>query len=427
MSSPRPSAPALAAGALLGMCLATVTPGLLFVAQAIDSLHGQSIAFAFHVVIAAWGALSGALVVRERFAGTGRRSLFLVPLYVGIYWLTGTVYTLVVSAQAGSEAVGAFVMLGAISLAVTAVSIVVALLTWTILRRFAARLLEDSAPLPDAAVTVAKRASRWLLAAAAVQVSTSFFGGPVLTGMIAAAAAVWFFLRARPQQKALFGAIAASCVALTGASFQATLWDAQAHDLKRAALPACSDSESESRVPGAYGKRARAVPGVRDALAVLQLDPAQPSSVVYKVFVTVAPTPDAAASAVEHAVEQALAPVDCSEGAQLGRVPFVVRAPGSRVVNIAAMVRLRAGTTLEAARTDLEPKLRAALEQTKLSALGPQLMLPAAADLNDVEAITWNVNGLPYPVGEALANTGNVDLPVLGSVTVSESPRDAGL
>jgi hypothetical protein len=82
MSSAGPSRLALAAGTLLGMCLATVTPGLLFVAQAIDALHGQSIALAFHVLIAGWGALTGALVVRERFAGGSRRSLLLVPLYV---------------------------------------------------------------------------------------------------------------------------------------------------------------------------------------------------------------------------------------------------------------------------------------------------------------------------------------------------------
>ena len=325
MTAPRPSAPALAAGALLGMCLATLTPGLLFVAQAIDALHGQSIALAFHVLIAAWGALTGGLVVRERFAGNTRRSLLLVPLYVGIYWLTGTVYTLVVSAQAGSQAVAAFVMLGAISLGVSAASIVVALGTWAVLRRFAAALVNDSAPLPSAAPLIAKRSSRWLLGAAALQVATGLFGGPVLAGVLGAVAVIVFFRRARPLQNPALGLIAAVCVALTGASVQATLWDSQAHDLQRAALPACADSDSEPRVPGAYGKRARALPGVVDAVAELRLDPSQMPAVVYKVFVTVTPTPTASAADVQRAVEQALVSVDCSEGAQLGRVPFVVR------------------------------------------------------------------------------------------------------
>jgi hypothetical protein len=322
MSSAGPSRLALAAGALLGMCLATVTPGLLFVAQAIDALHGQSIALAFHVLIAGWGALTGALVVRERFAGGSRRSLLLVPLYVGSYWLTGTAYTLLRSAQAGSQAVAAFVMLGAISLAVSAASVVVALATWALLRRFAAGLWADSAP--DAVPINAKRASRWLLGAAALQVGTMVFGGPVLSGVIAAGASAWLFLRARPQQKAVFGVIAGACVALTGASAQATWWDSQADDQRRAALPACSDAESEPPLPGAYSKRARAVPGVRDASALLRLDPAQMPAVVYKVFVTVEPAPEASAPNVQRAVEQALVTVDCNEGPTLARVPAVV-------------------------------------------------------------------------------------------------------
>ena len=319
MSSGRLSRLPLATGALLGMCLATVTPGLSFVAQAIDALHGQSIALAFHVLIAGWGALAGVLVLR---AGSSRRSLLLVPLYVGIYWLTGTAYTLVQSAQAGSQAVAAFVMLGAISLAVTAASVVVALATWGLLRLFAAGLLEGS--LPDAVQANAQRSSRWLLGAAAIQVGTSFFGGPVLSGVLAAGASVWLFLRARPRQKAALGVIAGVCIALTGASVQAALWDSQAQDQKRAALPACSDSESEPPLPGAYSKRARAVPGVRDATSLLRLDPAKMPAVVYKVFVTVELAPEANAPDVQRAVEQALATEDCNEGPTLERVPFVV-------------------------------------------------------------------------------------------------------
>ncbi|MEO7038188.1 MAG: hypothetical protein ABI548_29745 [Polyangiaceae bacterium] len=426
MTSPRPPASTLAAGALLGMCLATVTPGLLFVAQAIDALHGHSIALAFHALIAGWGGVAGALVVRERFSGNGRRSLLLVPLYVGSYWLTGTVYTLVQAAQAGSQAVAAFVMLGAISLGVTTASIVVALATWGMLRRFAAGSLEDSASLPDAASTIAKRASRWLLAASALQVGTSVFGGPVLAGVLAACAAVCFFLRARPRQKAVFGVLAGVCVALTGASVQATLWNGQAHDQQRAALPACSDGESDSPVPGAYGIRARGVPFVRDALAVLQLDPAQAPAVVYKVFVTLRPTPEADAADVQRAVEQALVAVDCNEGTQLGRVPFVVRAPGTRSIDVQAMLGLRAGTTLEAVHPDLEAKIRAALLRTPLSSLGPKLALPTANELTGVDTITWRVNGVSYAPGEALPNTGNVDLPVLGRLVLSASPPDSG-
>jgi hypothetical protein len=144
---------------------------------------------------------------------------------------------------------------------------------------------------------------------------------------LVALGAAWFFVRAGARFKSWWGLIAAACVALAGFGVQASLWATEARDLKRAALPACSDSESATSpiTQGAYGRAARAVPGVRDANALLRLDLAQQPSVVYKVFVTVRPAPDAAAADVQHAVEQALAKVDCDEGAHLGRVPAVIR------------------------------------------------------------------------------------------------------
>ena len=54
---------------------------------------------------------------------------------------------------------------------------------------------------------IAKRASRWLLVAAALQVSIGVFAGPVLFGALAAGGAVWLFLRSRPHSKAVLGAV----------------------------------------------------------------------------------------------------------------------------------------------------------------------------------------------------------------------------
>jgi hypothetical protein len=416
---PGPPSLAIAAGALLGMSLATFTPGLLFIAGCIDALHQQSLALGFHALLAAWGALTGALVVRERFNGASRKSLAIVLLYVGVYFLTGVVYTLVESAQGGSEAFSALLVIGSISLAVTAASLPVAVATWLLVRRLAAGFVEDSARSANAEADIAKRASRFLLAAAALQVSTGVFGGPVLFGALASGAAAWLFLRSRPHSKALLGTSAACFVAVVGASGQATLWAAQSHELERAALPPCADGESDQTIPGAYSKRARAVPGVADTIALLTLDKSKFPSVVYNVVVTVVPTSEAAAPDVRRAVEKALVAVDCDEGTQLRRVPVVVAAPVERPIDVEALVRLRAGATPDSVRPELESKVRAALSRTPLSASGPKISLPSANDLTGIEQVTWRVDGLPHTDGESLSSAGDAELPVLARLVVT--------
>ncbi|HEY1534984.1 MAG TPA: hypothetical protein VGF76_13250 [Polyangiaceae bacterium] len=418
MSRPGPSSVAVAAGALLGMSVATFTPGLLFIAGCIDFLHQQSIALAFHVVLAAWGALTGVLVVRERFNGESRKSLALLPVYAGVYFLTGFTYTLVVAARAGGEAYAALIMIGSGSLALTAGSLLVAAATWLLVRRLATGFVADSARSESAEAEIAKRAARWLLAAAALQVATGVVGGPVLFGALAAGGSAWLFLRSRPQPRAVLGVVAACLVVLAGAAGQATLWAAQSHELQRAALPPCADGESDRLIPGAYHKRARAVPGVADVIALLRLDKSKFPSAVYNVVVTVVPTPGAVALDVRHAVERALAAVDCDEGTQLRRVPIVVAAPVERAIDVEAIVRLRPGATTDSVRPELESKLRAALARTRLSATGPALSLPSASDLSGVEQVTWRVDGSPHAEGEALSYTGDVELPVLGRLVL---------
>ena len=324
MTAVRPTTLARASSALLGMTLASFTPGVLFVAQAMDALHGQAIATAFHLLIASSGALAGALIVRERFEARSRSWLWLVPAYGFLYFATGLVDTVVESAHGGRDAFGAFVLLGGITLALSAASLLLGGASYWLTRRFASGLLRDASE-PDRDMKSAQRAARWLLLASVAQVSTGVFGGPVLSGTIAATSAAWLFLKVRHHPRAWLGALAAACVALAGASTEVSSWASQVNELKRAALPPCADSDSDSAALGAYTRRARAVPGVRDANGQLRLDLAQSPKVVYRVFVTVLPAVGASPADVQRAVEQALAGVDCDEGQQLRRVPVVVR------------------------------------------------------------------------------------------------------
>jgi len=223
----------------------------------------------------------------------------------------------------------------------------------------------------------------------------------------------------RAPQRSVLPVVAAGLVALVGAGGQATLWAAQSHELERAALPACADGESEPVIAGAYGKRARAVAGVADAIALLRLDKSKFPNAVYNVVVSVVPTAGADAPAVRRAVEQALAAVDCDEGTQLRRVPVVVAAAVERPIDVEAIVRLRPGATLGSVRPELESKLRAALSRTTLSAAGPRVSLPAASELTGVEQITWQIDRNPHADGESLSNTSDAELPVLARLVVT--------
>ena len=309
------------------MTVATCTPGLLFVAQAIDARRGQLIATAFQLLLAGWGALAGTIVVRERFQQRSRSWLWLVPLYGSIYLVTGLFYTLIESAQGGQQAFGAFVLLGGFTLLLAGASVILGGLTYWLVRRLATGLLADSLTA-DRVGRSAQRAARYSLIAGAAQLTTGVFGGPVISGAIAGLGAIWFFAKARPRAKWPLGALSAACLALVAVCTQVSLWASQLDELERAALPPCADSDSEPTTSGAYARKARTVSGVSDAHALLRLDPAQSPKVVYRVFVTVRPRAGALASDVQRAVEQALAPVACDEGPQLRKVPFVVRVLG---------------------------------------------------------------------------------------------------
>jgi hypothetical protein len=365
-------------------------------------------------LLAAWGALTGVLVVRERFQGSSRKSLAIVLLYVGVYFVTGLTYTLFESAHAVSEAFAALIVIGSVSLAATAASLALAVVAWLLVRRLATGFVEDSARSSNAEPELAKRASRFLLVASALQVSTGVFGGPVLFGAVAAGGAVWLFWRSRPHSKAVLGVVAASLLALVGASGQATLWAAQSHELERAALPPCADGESDQII--AFP---RAVPGVADVIALLRLDKSKFPSAVYNVVVTVVPTSEAAPADVRRAVEQALTAVDCDEGTQLRRVPVIVLAPVDRPIDVEALVVLRPGATRDSVRPELESKLRAALSRTPLSGSGPKISLPSANELTGVEQISWRIDGLPHDNGESLSNTGDAQRPVLARLVVT--------
>ena len=327
MPPARPPTLARAAGALLGMTAATCTPGLLFVAQAIDASRGPLLATAFHVLLASWGGLAGALVVRERFEGRSRSWLWLVPLYSLLYLATGLVYTLIESARGGQQAFGAFVLLGGLTLLLVGASVILGSASYWLVRRLATGLRADLLDA-DSERRLAQRAARYLVIAGAAQLATGVFGGPLITGAIASLGAIWFFCKARPLAKWSLGALLAACFALVAAGTQASLWASQVDDLERAALPPCADSDSEPMMSGAYTQKARSVSGVSDAQALLRLDPAQSPNVVYRVFVTVRAREGAAPVDVQRTVEHALRPVGCDEGPQLRKVPFVVRVLG---------------------------------------------------------------------------------------------------
>ena len=324
MTALRPSTIARAGSTLLGMTLACCTPGILFVAQAIDLLHGQSIATAFHLVLAGWGAFAGVVIVRERFEGRAQSWFWLVPVYAFIYLATGLFDAVVEAARGGREAFAAFVLFGAFTLMLAVASLGVGSVSYWLTRRLASGLLLDAGDA-DSDAKSAQRSARWLLIASVVQLSTGVFGGPVIGGTIAAASAAWLFFRARHGARWRLGVFAAGCVAIAGASTQASLWASQVNDLRRAALPPCSDSDSESTAVGAYTRRARSVPGVREVSARLRLDLGQSPKVVYRVFVTARAAEAASPADVQRALERALADVDCDEGPQLHRVAPVVR------------------------------------------------------------------------------------------------------
>lgn len=215
----------LIGGALVAATLATTTPAPTIIA-AIAAEHQplQSRALFMEVILVAWALPAGAWIVGVRFSGRRWLDAVCIPLLGLLVLVSGGVWSVRESRDAGSMLPEALLTFGAISLGLAALALVLAAVVWGIVRSMSKQLVAiASAGGPLAGARVARRVGMWLLATSSAHTVIKGIGGPLVFGIVGAAAgAIFLTLAARWGEGAKRRWIAAAVfVALVASGLQA--------------------------------------------------------------------------------------------------------------------------------------------------------------------------------------------------------------